>query len=246
MPRREDLAAAVSRELRAAVATQRRKSSTAGVTSAVAADLEPQQRRSPSEPAGHQRQLRWRAVRQAIVPRWLYPLAERDRTRDTYAWNIGGRRRKRVTLEDFKKLLLSGRLKYAPWCGLATNGRRVKTGDFVYVYANDADAGIVGFATVTAMRTPSQGGPAVQLHIDIRLSERLVKERPVPAAALRRWLRPRKRPVENLTTYSHRLDLMLSRYYSHEGHVRRASGLSESGRRSRVQAQTRIVLRDNS
>jgi hypothetical protein len=238
MPRREDLAAAVARELRAAVATQRRRSSTAGSVPVVVAEPEPRRRRSPSEPAGlpaqagrsagrpagHQRHLRWRAVQPAIIPRWLYPLAERGRARDTYAWNIGGRRRTRVTLEDFRKLLLSGRLKSAPWCELATNGRRVKTGDFVYIYADDADAGIVGFATVTATRTPSQGGPAVQLHLDIRLSERLVKERPVPATALRRWLRPRKRPVESLTTYSHRLDLMLSRFYSHAGYIRRAAG----------------------
>lgn len=237
MPRKEDLAAAVSRELRAAVATQRRKSSVAGGMSAVPADPEPQRRRSPSEPAGHQRQIRWRAVRQAIIPRWLYPLSERGQTQDTHAWDIGGRHRKRVTLEDFRKLLLSGRLKNAPWCGMTTNDRRVKTGDFVYIYADDADAGIVGFATVAAMRTPNQGGPAVQLHIDIRLSARLFKERPIPATALRRWLRPRKRPVENLTPYSHRLDLMLSRFYSHEGHVRRAGGLSQSGGRSKVQAQ---------
>ena|SRR3990170_907471 len=215
MPRREDLAAAVSRELRAAVATQRRRSSTAGVTPAVAAEPERQRRRSPSEPTGHQRQLKWRAARQETVSRWLYPL-------DNHAWDIGGRRRKRVTLEDFRKLLLSGRLESAPWCELTTNGRRIKTGDFVYVYADDDDAGIVGFATVAAMRTPKQGGAAVQLHIDSRLSERLVRERPVSATSIRRWLRPQKRPVENLTAFSHRLDLMLSRFYSHAGYIRRA------------------------
>jgi hypothetical protein len=204
MPKREDLKAQVARELRAAAATQRRRDDAAGgppftVEAPTGPHLTERVNSRPGPP-----RIRARVPRAEAVARWLYPLS------------------KRVTLEGFAALTRPGHLTSDPWWAVTANRRRIRAGDFVYVYTEEENAGIVGFATVRATRTTAQGRSAVQLRIDTRLSQRLVGERPIPAASIRRWLPPRKRAVENLTAFSHRLDLMLSRFYGHGGHLRRA------------------------
>jgi hypothetical protein len=217
----EELAAIVKRELRAAVASQRRGTDPGRAVPA-SRTVETHRRAPSPDPESVRRQDRWRATRRKTVARWLYPLSREDGTRDD-VWDLGRGRRKRVTLEAFAALVRTKRLDVTTWWLLTTNHRRMKTGDMVYLYASDDNAGIVGFAIAGSTRPRTEGGAAVQLHVDVRLSGRLIGERPVPATAIRRWLPPRTRPVESMTAYSHRLDLMLSRFHSHAGHVRRAT-----------------------
>jgi hypothetical protein len=210
MPRREDLKAQVTRELRAAVATQRRRDDAGGGPPfPTGAPTRPDLTARVNSRGGSFR-IRARVPRAEAVARWLYPLP------------------KRITLEGFAVLTRPGQLTSDPWWAVTANRRRIRAGDFVYVYTEEENAGIVGFAIVGATRTTARGRSMVQLRIDARLSQRLVKERPIAAASIRRWLPPRKRAVENLAAFSHRLDLMLSRFYGHGGHLRRAHKRSSS------------------
>jgi len=201
MPDRDQLAAQVSRELRAAVAAQRRRSYIAEIEPHIAANPERQQLRS-----------------KGTISRWLYPISGRG----GYSWELTDENWESVTLESSERLTKSGRLKNDPWWELTTNYRRIQAGDFVYIYTGNDDAGIVGFAVANQIRTPEQGRPEVCLSIDFRLSRRLVQERPVPATVIRQWLRPQKRAVENLTAFSRDLDRMLSRLPGYTKHLRQA------------------------
>jgi hypothetical protein len=94
---------------------------------------------------------------------------------------------------------------------VASNYRRIRAGDRVWVYYGqvDGDLGVVGLATVRDVTEPEDGRADIELRWDKPGTRRLLVD-PVPASEIRRYLRPRA-AVANLTPHTALLKELLER-----------------------------------
>src|SRR5262249_23021362 len=79
---------------------------------------------------------------------WLYAIAERA----GLDFELNGNRRLAVSIESYNKLLRSGELAEDKWWYISQNWTRVEINDEVFIYTGDEDRGIIGYATVLAVK----------------------------------------------------------------------------------------------
>lgn len=80
------------------------------------------------------------------MPTWIYPISKSaKRTFDLVKGNEDD-----VTVENFRKLVASGKFTESQWWSISRNYNDVQIGDVVYIYAGvaDGDLGFIGYATV--------------------------------------------------------------------------------------------------
>ncbi len=201
------------RTLRAALTHEWRRSSRLDAT--FVAHYEEAARSAPDmRPvhAGRRKAVRrFRRSRRQLQPgvtspsRWLYPFSGRSGAEGTYVWRLKNGEEVPVSLEAYRRLIKSRELVTERWW-LTNNYRRIKKGDFLYIYTGDEDAGIVGFATVRNVYEPFDYRRAtINLNFDISLSQEMLRIHPIPAVVVRRWFHEQKRAVENITPHGPQL-----------------------------------------
>jgi predicted GNAT family acetyltransferase len=140
------------------------------------------------------------------VCRWLYPFSKRGGDEEGYYWPSTDGQKEPVSLRGYERLIRSRSLLSSNWV-LTTNYRRVRSGDYLYVYTGDEDAGIVGFGVIRRVGEPLFYRHAkVDVRIDFTVSADLLRKRPIDAAVVRAWLHDQKRAVENVTRFAQQLD----------------------------------------
>ncbi len=89
-----------------------------------------------------------------------------------------------VSVENYEKLLLNGRLAEDESWHIKQNYRKIQKGDEIYIYTGDHDLGIIGYATI---REKDDEDWLVQLGFDFNKCRALLSQ-PVPARIVRQWI----------------------------------------------------------
>jgi hypothetical protein len=131
--------------------------------------------------------------------RWLYPLATASRLR---------------------RMLRSKAARDDCWWPIASSFPWIRSGDFVYFYTTEGDAGIIGFAKVDATDAQSPDGPRAKLSVDMAVSTALMATRPLPASTMAQWLHPPRGAVEDLRAAAHDVDGTLASVPAYARHLR--------------------------
>jgi hypothetical protein len=128
---------------------------------------------------------------------WLYPISEKAKR----SFLLDDGPEEPVSVENYRRLVLSGRLAEDDWWYITQNYDKVKPGDEIYVYTGDQDLGIIGYATVLDKQGQDIHTWELNLRIDIDKCRMLI-EKPIPAKTIRQWLLPgRIRTVRSLDPF---------------------------------------------
>jgi hypothetical protein len=125
----------------------------------------------------------WRLKNMAA---WLYPISERAgryfELKDGRQWP--------VSVDTYRILVENGCLAEDDAWHIKTNFHNVRHGDEVYVYTGDQDLGIIGYARVNQVLQDGEEW-FVDLKFDLKKCKLLLRDFPVSAQLIRRWVAPR-------------------------------------------------------
>ncbi|RIK77044.1 hypothetical protein DCC62_10250 [candidate division KSB1 bacterium] len=119
------------------------------------------------------------------MPTWIYPISKSaKRTFDLVKGNEDD-----VTVENFRKLVASGKFTESQWWSISRNYNDVQIGDVVYIYAGvaDGDLGFIGYATVKDKHGNDRTTWMLHLKFDLKKCRMLLKQ-PIPATMVRKWV----------------------------------------------------------
>jgi hypothetical protein len=121
-----------------------------------------------------------------VMASWLYPISERAGQyfllKDGHRWP--------VSVDTYRTLVENHRLVEDHVWDIKTNFHNVRPGDEIYVYMPDQDLGIVGYATVN--RVVQDGDEwDLDLKFDLEKCELLLRDLPINAQLVRKWVYPR-------------------------------------------------------
>lgn len=115
-----------------------------------------------------------------MISKWLYPISKNS---GRY-FNLDDGTKLPVSVENYEKLLRSGRLTEDDWWRIKQNYWKIQKGDEIYIYTGDHNLGIIGYATI---REKDDAGWSVQLRFDLNKC-RVLLNQPVPARIVRQWI----------------------------------------------------------
>jgi hypothetical protein len=117
---------------------------------------------------------------------WLYPISE---SAGRYFLLKDGRRWP-VSVDTYRTLVENHRLVEDDAWYIKTNFHNVRKGDEVYVYTGDQDLGIIGYAKVKDVLQEDEEW-FVDLKFDLKKCQLLLRDLPIPAPVVRKWVAPR-------------------------------------------------------
>jgi hypothetical protein len=116
---------------------------------------------------------------------WIYPISKKSR----HSFELAPGSEDDVSVENYKKLIESGKFPKYQWWYITRNYDEVELGNEVYIYAGvaDQDLGIIGYATVEDKRGHNRNTWELFLNFDLDKCRMLLKE-PIPAPTVRHWI----------------------------------------------------------
>jgi len=134
---------------------------------------------------------------------WLYPISKKAGR----SFILSGKPVK-VSLESFRGLVQSGRLKEDKKWYVWQNYRKIQPGDEIYIYTGDQNTGIVGYATVQKVYQDQKDSWYIELQFDLKKCKKLI-DQPVPAKVVRQWVRFPRASVISLEQFQKKLSRYL-------------------------------------
>jgi hypothetical protein len=134
---------------------------------------------------------------------WLYPISKKAGR--YFLLNNGIK--VDVSLDNYKKLVQSGRLKEDEWWSISQNYHKVQLGDEVYIYTGDQNFGIMGYAIVQDKRE-DRGTRRLCLNFDLGKCRKLIKQ-PISAQIVRQWIDYPRNAVLSLQSFELKLKSLL-------------------------------------
>jgi hypothetical protein len=117
---------------------------------------------------------------------WLYPISARAgrffELKNGQMWP--------VNIDTYRLLIEKRRLAEDDAWYIKMNLRKVHKGDDVYVYTGDQDLGIIGYAKVKDLQQDNEGW-FLDLRFDLKKCQLLLRDLPIRAPLVRRWVAPR-------------------------------------------------------
>jgi hypothetical protein len=119
---------------------------------------------------------------------WLYPISERAGQyfllKDGHRWP--------VSVDTYRTLVENHRLVEDDAWDIKTNFHNVRKGDEVYVYTGDQDLGIIGYARAKDVYFLQEDDEwYVDLKFDLKKCQLLLRDLPIRAPVVRKWVAPR-------------------------------------------------------